>query len=561
MFGFERSGTTLLSMMMGAHPELAVPLSVTGLWYIYAEELHRYNDLESSDDLRTLVSDLLKEERIGLWDVEISEDEILQELQPASFSAVVRRFHEIYAAKKGKPNWGNLDIATLDEMDCANSWFPEARFLHIVRDGRDVALSHETMPYGAGNTLECAEHWTQRIHANLKMGSMLHADRYHVIRYEDLVTKTEETLREICRFAGLSYSESMLSYMTMVEDKIPSDKRWLWPALAKRPDPAKAFRWKNNMSRPKRLVFESVAAPMLRRLGYEVASSVPKSFSRFAFEFLCLLDRGGRFRRAREKLGFSRPSKLERQARRRDIRGSGTDEIQIAAFDALVKDGTYDTEFDHPAFLREFFSDCLSSVLNGYDGEDLSVLECGCGVGAWLSAVDEICERNGWPKVQLSGFDLTPAMVDVARRRLSGREPPTALWVGNALQTKSYSDSGKAERYDVVYAYDLIQQLPRAHQLVGCEHMLSVLKPGGKLIVFDHDRNSSYGRKMGAKKFLTRYLGIPLVPRFYCNARYPRLTSIAQELGRRHRCHWEMRLSQGGAKKALIIDTSRPPGR
>src|SRR3546814_5319164 len=46
-------------------------------------------------------------------------------------------------------------------MDLVNAWFGNARFLHIVRDGRDVALSHQTMPYGAGNIAECARAWAR----------------------------------------------------------------------------------------------------------------------------------------------------------------------------------------------------------------------------------------------------------------------------------------------------------------------------------------------------------------------------------------------------------------
>src|SRR3546814_15071066 len=96
--------------------------------------------------------------------------ELLAGLPVGDYGAVVARFHAAYAEAKGKPCWANVDIATLDHMDLVNSWFPQARFLHIIRDGRDVALSHQPMPYGPGNIAECARAWVNRPTPNPKMG-------------------------------------------------------------------------------------------------------------------------------------------------------------------------------------------------------------------------------------------------------------------------------------------------------------------------------------------------------------------------------------------------------
>lgn len=321
VFGFERSGTTLISMMLGAHPELAVPLTVTGLWYRYARRLSAYEGLATPDALARLVGDLLAEERIRLWDVRLDRDELLAGLAGARYPDVVRRFHEAYAGRKGKPRWGNLDIATLDDLDLAHAWFPDARFVHIVRDGRDVALSHETMPYGAATTLECAERWRHRLTVNLKMGAILGPERYLVVRYEDLVLEAPATLARICRFIGLEYSAEMLGYTRMVGEKVPADRRWLWPALDQPPDPSKAFAWKRRMGTAKRLVFEDVAGDLLGQLGYERPPAVSKTAGRYAYEVYCFLNRGGRFRRLAARVGFRRRSQLERRWRRKERGG------------------------------------------------------------------------------------------------------------------------------------------------------------------------------------------------------------------------------------------------
>lgn len=297
LFGFERSGTTLLSMMVGAHPEIAVTLSVTGLWYRYGRRLDEYNRLRDSADVERLVDDVLGEERIRLWDVTLKREDVADGLGVGSFPEVMARFHLIYAREKGKARWGNVDIATLANMDAASAWFPEGRFVHIVRDGRDVALSHETYRYTPYNTWECASAWARALEVNLKMGAVLGPGRYLVVRYEDLVLDSETTLRRICQFVGVDYSSRMLEYPTMVDEKIPRDRRWLWPTLNEPPVKSNAYRWKTQMSRTKRIVFEREASGMLRGLGYETYRTVPKSLRPYGLETWQFVNRGGRLRR------------------------------------------------------------------------------------------------------------------------------------------------------------------------------------------------------------------------------------------------------------------------
>lgn len=313
LFGFERSGTTLLSMMMGAHPLVAVPLTTTGMWYRYGKALADRGASLSGEDIKSLVDQILGEARIGLWDESINRDEVLARINDHSFANIVNAFHQTYADKKRKPYWACLDIATLDHMDMAYHWFPNARFVHIVRDGRDVALSHETMPYGAGNTLDCAQSWDRRLLTNLKMGGMLPQSQYLVIRFEDLVLESETTLENLCRFMGLEYSPQMLAYAEMVDEKIPNDRRWLWPALNQSPQAAKCYGWKTRMSRSKRSVFESEAGSLLHQLGYDVQVESPRSAGGYLYELWCLLGRGGRIRRFGKRFGLHRASKLERE--------------------------------------------------------------------------------------------------------------------------------------------------------------------------------------------------------------------------------------------------------
>ena len=158
-FGFQRSGTTLLSAMMDSHPQLAVPFSVTGMWYRYGARLAAYDGLRTPAGLERLVGDVCREERIAFWRANIVPADVLAGLPLGDYSAVVRRLHELYARGYDKPYWGHGDISTLTEMRVASAWFPNASFVHLVRDARDVALSNRDVRWGVGNIRETAEAW------------------------------------------------------------------------------------------------------------------------------------------------------------------------------------------------------------------------------------------------------------------------------------------------------------------------------------------------------------------------------------------------------------------
>lgn len=314
IFGMERSGTTLLSMMVGAHGQIAVPLATTGMWIDFAARLDEFNKLATREDVIRLVDAIRSHERIGLWDAELDRTALLSDMPLGDYGAVVARFHAEYARAKGKPFWANVDIATFDHMEQVNGWFQNARFLHIIRDGRDVALSHQTMPYGAGNVAECAWAWVNRTTTNARMGYILGPQRYMTIRFEDLVLDTRVSLDRICTFLGVAFDESMLRYADMVEEKIPSSRRWLWPALSRPPEESKVGQWRNAMTRSQRIVFEGIANQALKRWGYEAYDRVPKSMAAYLLDLWYYLDQGGRLRRLRKRLGLQSLSALERQA-------------------------------------------------------------------------------------------------------------------------------------------------------------------------------------------------------------------------------------------------------
>jgi sulfotransferase family protein len=289
--GVGRSGTTLLRMMLDAHPVLAIP-----------PETHFVHDLLlAGEKIRMtperLVNTVVHDRHRRWGDFGIDEREYLErvrEIPRLNASDAVRAFFEIYAEHAGKPRWGDKTPDYVKRVRRINRALPEAHFLHVIRDGRDVALSHNRRiarrgeksrpPVPAG---EMARRWRKRIEkARYDAKDVRH---YTEIRYEDLVTDTETTLRRVCEFIELDYDSTMLDYHRRAEERLqemardlpagqgrphrPGEERLQAHALLKEPpQEERVGRWREEMSAADVAAFEEIAGDLLAELDYETAS-------------------------------------------------------------------------------------------------------------------------------------------------------------------------------------------------------------------------------------------------------------------------------------------------
>ena len=310
-FGFERSGTTLLSAILDAHPLIAVPYSTSGFWSRYLQRNDR--DSYAVDQLGHL-NKLLANPSLQRLNTRINGRTLLNSLCEFTDDEIFLNFHRLYAKEKDKKLFINFEISIIDHMHIYYKKFTSAKFIHLVRDGRDVALSHETMPYGSANVLFCADHWSKRVSCNLKMGSMLDSDHYHIVRYEDIILEPHSTLRKLCNFLEIDFSDNMLLFYDKVPGRIPTDRIWLWPQIGSPLDRANAYRWRNAMPRYKRIIFERRAFALLDELGYECFHPLPRSVPASLAEQWYFASGSRLGRRLLGSFGYRPASELERRA-------------------------------------------------------------------------------------------------------------------------------------------------------------------------------------------------------------------------------------------------------
>jgi hypothetical protein len=281
--GANRSGTTLLRMMLDAHPELTIP-----------PETHFVPDvIEACDEgapPEAVIEVMTSHREWG--DFDLDADVVLERLRehdPLGAGDALRAFYGLYAERVGKPRWGEKTPGYATNMIQIQGALPEARFVHLIRDGRDVALSamdRAKKPLTAG---QVAKRWKRRITKARKQSRKV--THYMEARYEDLVLDTEPALRRIADFLELPWDPGMLDYHERAAERLEEMAREL-PATEKRPqleqdhrlkihaltkEPPKkdrVDRWREQMTEDDRVAFEQVAGDLLDELGYATGERV-----------------------------------------------------------------------------------------------------------------------------------------------------------------------------------------------------------------------------------------------------------------------------------------------
>ncbi|MFN0178735.1 MAG: sulfotransferase family protein [Gemmatimonadales bacterium] len=270
--GFQRSGTTLLRVMLNAHPKVAIPLDVTGMWWRFEQQLDRFGDLTQDVARRALVAAVLDEPRIKLWGIPLAVEGVLRHWTAPGYPGAIAAFYLEYAAHYGKTTWGDKDPGNTKRIDVLDRWFPGCRLIHIVRDGRGACLSHLSQSFGHDDLMACAEAWREEVWWVRRMGHLLGASRYHELKYEDLVTNPREVLGAVCGFLGIDYSEQMLSYPESIDESVPAEKRHIWPLIGQSPQAKNALKWREEMPAGVQVCFEKRAGEALVEFGYPTSS-------------------------------------------------------------------------------------------------------------------------------------------------------------------------------------------------------------------------------------------------------------------------------------------------
>lgn len=270
LIGTSRSGSNMLRVMLNVAQSIDAPHPP-----FFMEKLrpfqHGFGDLSNDANYRRLIDAACRliETNHVHWDWPIDREQVFKSCVSRSTIGVAYTLMDLSAQHQGKSSWLCKASGNVHFLPEIQENFPDARYLHLVRDGRDVAVSYLKAVVGEKTAYHIARQWAEEQRLCRDLGQSVGQERYLCVRYEDILTDTENQLRRICDWLKLDFDPAMLNFHESHEAMKTSKRGALWTNLEKPLISDNMNKWEKELSPEQILVFESVAAEMLDHYGYE----------------------------------------------------------------------------------------------------------------------------------------------------------------------------------------------------------------------------------------------------------------------------------------------------
>lgn len=266
--GFQRSGTTLLQSLLGAHPRIAAPPELHFILRV-AYFADYFGDLADDANLRRALHEALNPP-VGILDeCGFDEDALFERAAagPRTYAGLFAAIMEDYAERNGRERWAEKTPS--QRPDDIWNLFPDARVVHIIRDPREVVASSLDMPWERRSAAPIAldlRHFTLE---SVERGRRAGAGRYLQVRYEDLARDPEALLRVVCAFIGEDYDLGMLDPARRGQALVPSAT---WQVQAAQPIAPATSKWRAKLGAADRVRVQAVVSELLAPYGYAAPS-------------------------------------------------------------------------------------------------------------------------------------------------------------------------------------------------------------------------------------------------------------------------------------------------
>jgi Sulfotransferase family len=299
VMGCPRSGTTMLQLMLHAHPHIAIPPETRFVLNAYRDRW-RFGDLADPVNRRALARWIVDRSATRFADLGIAGHEVTERIVagPPTLGSALGIVFQAYAERFGKPRWGDKRPAYLSNIDVVLRLFPDAQIVTIVRDGRDCVASLKEMPWHRADIYRTIAQWAAAVDNSRRAASILPPDSYCEISYERLVASPERELTRLCAYLGEEYHPAMSEPSRLAPVAVPEQKVW----HQRTHEPVTAERvgsWAWRLEPAEVALCEALLGTRLRQLGYSL--SLPCRASpgqRLRFERVIARDRLSPVKRA-----------------------------------------------------------------------------------------------------------------------------------------------------------------------------------------------------------------------------------------------------------------------
>lgn len=270
--GCPRSGTTLLQRMINSHPLIVIENDVDFI----IKGVSKNTKIENPEVNNTIIAKVKNTKRFKNLGI---KDDVYETISSKAdtYREFVSSIYDEFGIVRNKPLAGEKSARYIKYIDFIGELLPWTKFVHIIRDGRDVTLSAldwANNNRGPGRMSLWSEEpiavsalwWKWQVSLGIKYKNKTTKNNYYELKYEDLVGDSETTLKALTDYLGVPYENSMIEFYvgkTKNDPGLSAKSAWI-PATKGLRD------WRNSLSERDIELFEAIAGDLLELLGYEL---------------------------------------------------------------------------------------------------------------------------------------------------------------------------------------------------------------------------------------------------------------------------------------------------
>jgi len=266
----ERSGSNLMRVILGSHKNISAP-APPHLMKTFFPLVQTYGNLNDDAHFQSLADDIAVNLKIqyGDWHIEPSGEAFAARAESRSLAGLLDAVYSLESEVRGTPRYFIKDNGVVHWTFEILASFPDAKFLYVVRDPRDAALSWLKSDHHPGGVAHATRIWADEQQKALRAYALLHeSDKIQLLHYEDLVSDPEGSIRRMCAFIGEEFDEAMLEFHKTKEAETSARWNTGWKNLVNPMMSSNFGKYRSGLSSRQIRTIEGIARREMQMLGY-----------------------------------------------------------------------------------------------------------------------------------------------------------------------------------------------------------------------------------------------------------------------------------------------------
>lgn len=290
IIGTERSGTNLLRLILNSHSNIAIP-HPPHIMKNFSRLEPLYGDLSQDVNFKKLINDVVTTVDLHPypWEIKVDRDRIFRAAGERNLINIFFAVYNQYLESTRKARWGCKSTFMIYHVALIRHYYPGARFIYMVRDGRDVAVSAKKTIFNHFSVYYSAQLWKKEQQLGIYWLHRLSKDSIFPVKYEELLRDPQSMVRSLCDFLNEPYEEGMLQFFDTAESKKSGSLSAAWENTANPIMKDNFGKFKAELKQREIDLFEAIAAPELDYFSYELTRPlhISESINARGVKFKC----------------------------------------------------------------------------------------------------------------------------------------------------------------------------------------------------------------------------------------------------------------------------------